>query len=57
MAMLGIVVGYIFFNLGFWKSDSAPKPQDVFWALLMMAGTVLMFASVLKWAIPSFFHP
>lgn len=52
---MGIVLGYVFFNLGLWKSDSTPKPQDTLWALVMLGGTILMFLSVLLWAVPNFF--
>jgi len=54
--IVGIVLGYILFNVGLWKSDSTPKPQDTFWALAMLGGTVLMFLSVLLWAVPDFFN-
>jgi hypothetical protein len=53
---VGIVVGYVLFNLGLWKSDSTPKPQDTLWALVMLGGTILMFLSVLLWAVPGFFN-
>ena len=53
--IVGIVLGYALFNLGLWKSDSTPKHQDTFWALAMLGGTVLMFLSVLLWAVPDFF--
>ncbi len=53
--IVGIVVGYVLFNLGLWKSDSSPKPQDTWWAMVMLGGTVLLFLSVLLWAVPSFF--
>jgi hypothetical protein len=53
--IVGIVLGYGLFNWGLWKSDSTPKPQDAFWALVMLGGTVLMFISVLLWAVPGFF--
>jgi hypothetical protein len=53
--IVGIILGYIAFNAGLWKSDSAPKPQDTVWAFVMLAGTVLMFLSVLLWAVPDFF--
>lgn len=53
--ILGIILGYVAFNVGLWKSDSSPKPQDTMWALVMLAGTVLMFLSVLLWAVPDFF--
>lgn len=52
----GIVVGYVLFNMGLWKSDSSPKPMDTVWALVMLGGTVLMFLSVLLWAVPGFFN-
>jgi len=54
--IVGIVVGYILFNLGLWKSDSSPKPQDTWWAFGMLAGTLLMLVSVLLWAVPDFFR-
>ena len=53
--ILGIVVGYIFFNVGLWKSDSSPKPQDTWWAAIALLATILMFVSVLLWAVPGFF--
>jgi hypothetical protein len=53
--IIGIVMGYALFNLGLWKSDSAPKPQDTVWAFIMLGGTVLLFLSVLLWAVPDFF--
>jgi hypothetical protein len=53
--IVGIVLGYVLFNVGLWKSDSSPKPYDTFWALGMLAGTILMFLSVLLWAVPGFF--
>ena len=52
----GIIAGYVLFNLGLWKSDSAPKPKDTYWALVMLGGTLLMFLSVLLWAVPGFFN-
>lgn len=55
--ILGIVAGYVLFNMGLWKSDSTPKPQDTMWALVMLGGTLLMFLSVLLWAVPGFFNP
>jgi membrane-bound ClpP family serine protease len=55
--IVGIVLGYILFNLGLWKSDSSPKPQDTLWALVMLGGTILLFLSVLLWAVPGFFGP
>lgn len=55
--ILGIVAGYALFNVGLWKSDSSPKPQDTWWALGMLAGVILMFVSVLLWAVPGFFGP
>jgi hypothetical protein len=54
--ILGIIVGYVLFNMGLWKSDSSPKPMDTVWALVMLGGTVLMFLSVLLWAVPGFFN-
>ena len=54
--IVGIVLGYVFFNLGLWKSDSTPKPQDTVWASIMLGGTVLLFLSVLLWAVPNFFQ-
>ncbi len=54
--IVGIIAGYVFFNLGLWKSDSSPKPMDTVWALVMLAGTLLMFGSVLLWAVPGFFN-
>jgi hypothetical protein len=54
--IVGIVLGYVLFNVGLWKSDSTPKPQDTYWALTMLFGTVLMFLSVLLWAVPNFFN-
>lgn len=54
--IVGILVGYILFNLGLWKSDSSPKPQDTWWALAMLGGTILLFVSVLLWAVPDFFN-
>jgi hypothetical protein len=53
--IVGIIAGYVLFNLGLWKSDSTPKPQDTLWALAMLGGTILMFLSVLLWAVPNFF--
>jgi len=53
--ILGIIVGYVLFNVGLWKSDSSPKPMDTWWALAMLGGTILMFLSVLLWAVPGFF--
>jgi membrane-bound ClpP family serine protease len=53
--ILGIIIGYVLFNLGLWKSDSDPKPKDTLWALVMLGGTILMFISVLLWAVPTFF--
>ncbi|GEM_PF-1073137 len=53
--ILGIIIGYVLFNLGLWKSDSEPKPKDTLWALVMLGGTILMFISVLLWAVPTFF--
>jgi hypothetical protein len=53
--IVGIILGYVLFNLGLWKSDSSPKPQDTLWALVMLGGTILMFVSVLLWAVPGFF--
>jgi hypothetical protein len=53
--ILGIITGYVLFNMGLWKSDSSPKPQDALWALVMLGGTILMFISVLLWAVPDFF--
>ena len=55
--ILGIVAGYALFNVGLWKSDSSPKPEDTLWALAMLGGVVLMFVSVLLWAVPGFFGP
>ncbi len=54
--IVGIIAGYVLFNLGLWKSDSTPKPQDTLWALVMLGGTLLMFVSVLLWAVPGFFN-
>ena len=54
--IVGIIAGYVFFNLGLWKSDSSPKPMDTIWALVSLVGTILMFLSVLLWAVPNFFH-
>jgi hypothetical protein len=51
-----IILGYALFNVGLWKSDSTPKPQDTLWALVMLGGTILMFLSVLLWAVPGFFN-
>lgn len=53
--ILGIILGYVAFNMGLWKSDSSPKPKDTMWAFVMLGGTVLMFLSVLLWAVPDFF--
>lgn len=52
----GIVVGYVLFNVGLWKSDSTPKPQDTMWTLVMLGGAILTFLSVLLWAVPGFFN-
>ena len=51
----GIILGYVMFNMGLWKSDDAPKPQDTVWAFVMLGGTVLLFLSILLWAVPDFF--
>jgi hypothetical protein len=53
--ILGIILGYVAFNMGLWKSDSSPKPKDTMWALVMLGSTILMFLSVLLWAVPDFF--
>jgi hypothetical protein len=53
--IVGIIAGYVLFNVGLWKSDSSPKPYDTLWAFGMLAGTILLFASVLLWAVPDFF--
>jgi len=54
--IVGIVIGYVLFNLGLWKSDSSPKPQHTVWAFIMLGGTILLFLSVLLWAVPGFFN-
>jgi hypothetical protein len=53
--IIGIVLGYVFFNVSLWKSDSSPKPEDTLWAFGMLASTLVMFLSVLLWAVPNFF--
>lgn len=53
--IVGIVIGYVMFNVGLWKSDSSPKPEDTLWALIMLVGVILLFLSVLLWAVPGFF--
>lgn len=53
--IVGILLGYIAFNIGLWKSDSEPPPKDTLWALVMLGGVVLLFLSVLLWAVPDFF--